>query len=73
LLVLAIDGSVHQLVVLKDHKKDTVKSFLKSIPTHLKKQLNQFVLTCMMIVINAAKEVFGKRTKIVIDRFHVAN
>jgi hypothetical protein len=27
----------------------------------------------MIAVINVAKEVFGKLTKIVIDRFHVAN
>jgi transposase len=41
-----IDGRVQLLAVLKDRKKDTVKS----IPTHLKKQLNQFILTCMMIL-----------------------
>ena len=67
-----IDGRVQLLAVLKDRKKDTVKSFLKSIPTHLKKTVKSVCSDMYDGFINAAKEVFGKRTKIVIDRFHVA-
>lgn len=67
-----IDGRVQLLAVLKDRKKDTVKSFLKSIPTHLKKTVKSVCSDMYDGFINAAKEVFGKRTRIVIDRFHVA-
>ncbi len=67
-----INGRVQLLAVLKDRKKDTVKSFLKSIPTHLKKTVKSVCSDMYDGFINAAKEVFGKRTRIVIDRFHVA-
>jgi transposase len=67
-----IDGSVQLLAVLKDRKIDPVKEFLKTIPEELKKTVKSVCSDMYEGFINAAKEVFGKRTKIVVDRFHVA-
>lgn len=67
-----IDGRVRLLAVLKDRKKDTVKAFLKTIPESLKKTVKSVCSDMYDGFINAAKETFGKGTKIVVDRFHVA-
>jgi transposase len=60
------------LGVLKDRKKETVKEFLMSIPKQLRKQVRVVCSDMYDGFINAAKEVFGKRIQVVIDRFHVA-
>ncbi|MDM8561645.1 transposase [Candidatus Parabeggiatoa sp. HSG14] len=57
---------------LKDRKKETVKAFLKTMPKSLKKTVKSVCSDMYEGFINAAKETFGKRTKIVVDRFHVA-
>jgi transposase len=67
-----IDGRVQLLAVLKDRKKETVKAFLKSMPERLKKTVKSVGSDMYEGFINAAKETFGKGTKIVVDRFHVA-
>lgn len=60
------------LGILADRKKETVKRFLMSIPKKLRKQVC-FVCSDMYTgFINAAKEVFGKKVQIIVDRFHVA-
>src|SRR5467141_401146 len=60
------------LGVLPDRKKATVKTFLSSIPQRVRQTIH-FVCTDMYEgFVHAAKEVLGKRVKIVIDRFHVA-
>ena len=60
------------LGVLADRKKETVKEFLMSIPKKLRQQV-RFVCSDMYAgFIPAAKEVFGKKVRIVVDRFHVA-
>jgi transposase len=60
------------LGVLSDRKKATVKAFLSGIPQRVRQTIH-FVCTDMYEgFVNAAKEVFGKHVKIVIDRFHVA-
>ena len=67
-----IDGKTVILGVLADRKKETVKKFLMSIPKKLRKQV-RFVCSDMYTgFINAAKEVFGKKVQIIVDRFHVA-
>jgi transposase len=67
-----IDGKTVILGVLADRKKETVKNFLMSIPKRLRKQV-RFVCSDMYAgFIHAAKEVFGKKVRIVVDRFHVA-
>lgn len=60
------------LAVLGDREKDTVKNFLLSIPKRLRKQVRAVCTDMYEGFVNAAKEVFSKRTKLVVDRFHVA-
>lgn len=60
------------LAVLEGRKKKTVEKFLREIPARLQ-QTVKFVCSDMYEgFVNAAKSVFGKDVKIVIDRFHVA-
>ena len=60
------------LGMLADRKKETVKEFFMSIPKRLRKQV-RFVCSDLYVgFINAAKEVFGKKVQIIVDRFHVA-
>jgi transposase len=67
-----INGSIKILAILKDRKKETVKSFLSSIPKRLSKTTK--IACCDMYdgYINAVKEVFVNKVKVVIDRFHIA-
>ena len=67
-----IDGRVQLLAVLKDREKETVKAFLQTMPESLKKTVKSVCSDMYKGFINAAKETFGKGTKIVVDRFHVA-
>jgi len=60
------------LAILENREKKTVKKFLKTIPKSLKKKIRGVCSDMYEGFINAAKEVFGKKTKIIIDRFHVA-
>jgi transposase len=60
------------LGVLPNRKKATVKAFLSSIPKRLHQTIHSVCTDMYEGFVNAAKEVFGKRVKIVIDRFHVA-
>jgi transposase len=67
-----INGKIKILSVLPDRLKETVKTFINSIPEHLKLTIK--IACCDMYdgYVNAVKEIFGKAVKIVIDRFHVA-
>lgn len=58
--------------ILKDRKKSTVKDFLLSIPNELAKTIKNVCCDMYDGFINAAKEVFGAKVNIIIDRFHVA-
>ena len=49
-----------------------VKDFLKTIPDSLKQTLRWVCTDMYEGYINASKEVFGQRIRVVIDRFHVA-
>ena len=60
------------LGVLKDRQKATVKAFLSEMPRHLCQTIRAVCSDRYEGFVNAAKEVFGKRVKIVIDRFPVA-
>ena len=60
------------LGVLADRKKSTVKTFLSGMPRKLRKTIKAVCSDMYDGFIHAAQEVFGKRVKIVIDRFHVA-
>ena len=66
-----IEAETVILGVLPDRKKATVKAFLSGIPRRVRQTI-RFVCTDMYEgFVNAAKEVLGKRVKIVIDRFHL--
>lgn len=67
-----IDDAVQILGVLSDRKKETVKTFLASIPEPIKKTIKIVCSDMYDGYINAVKEVLGNKIKIVIDRFHVA-
>ena len=60
------------LGVLEDRKKDTIINFFRSIPKVLRRAIRYVCCDMYDGFINAAKEVFGKKVRIVADRFHVA-
>ena len=60
------------LAVLENREKATVKTFFASIPKRLRKQLRAVCTDMYEGFINAATEVFSRKVKIVVDRFHVA-
>jgi transposase len=65
-------GEIRLLAVLEDRKKDTVKAFFSSIPKRLRKTVRVVCTDLYDGFVNAAREVFGRRVRIVADRFHVA-
>jgi transposase len=60
------------LAVLENREKATVKAFFLSIPKRLRKHLRAVCSDMYEGFINAAKEIFSKKVKLVVDRFHVA-
>ena len=67
-----VEDKVKILAILSDRKKETVKAFLETIPQRLKKTVTTVCSDMYDGYINAAKEVFGNKIKVVIDRFHIA-
>jgi len=65
-----VEDKVKILAILSDRKKETVKAFLETIPQRLKKTVTTVCSDMYDGYINAAKEVFGNKIKVVIDRFH---
>jgi transposase len=66
-------GKKQILTLLKGHKKETVKDFLKTISDDRLRATLKWVCCDMYEgFINASKEVFGDKVRVVIDRFHVA-
>jgi transposase len=74
--VTIITGRVNKktfiLGVLADRTKATVKLFLSRIPHKLRTTIQAVCSDMYDGFIYAAKEVFGAKIKIIIDRFHVA-
>jgi transposase len=66
------EGNIKLLAVFEGHKKATIKAFLNSIPWHLKKTVTAVCTDMYDGYVSAAKEVFKKKTLVVIDRFHIA-
>ena len=58
--------------VVPDRKKAPVKACLSGIPQRARHTINCICTDRYAGFVHAAKEVFGKRVQIVIDRFHVA-
>jgi transposase len=67
-----IEGHLRIIATLKDRKKKTIKDFFLSIPKRLRRTVSIICSDLYTGFINAAKEVFGKKIKVVADRFHVA-
>jgi transposase len=67
-----INGQIKILSILSDRLKETVKTFINSIPDRLKETIKKACCDMYDGYVNAVKEVFGKKVKIIIDRFHVA-
>ena len=67
-----INGQLRILAVLKDRDKDTVKKFFLSVPKRLRKTIKAICSDLHAGFIGAIKEVFGKKVRIIADRFHVA-
>ena len=65
------NGDLSVIAVLDSRKKDDIKTFLESIPNHLKKTVKSVWTDMYDGFVNAAVEVFGKRV-LVVDRYHVA-
>ena len=72
IVTMRVGNETRILAVLKDRKKETVKTFFSRIPTRLRKTVRAVCSDMYDGFINAAKEVFGDKVKIIIDRFHVA-
>ena len=62
----------HILGVLEDRQKSTVINFLSSMPKRLRQTVQVLCSDLYDGFINAAKRVFGRRIRVVADRFHVA-
>jgi len=59
------------LAVLPDRKKETVKSFLETIPRHLRAHVRQVCIDMNEGYCNAVQETLPQ-VQVVVDRFHVA-
>ena len=67
-----IDKKLTVLAVLNGRTKEIVKAFFMSIPKRLRKTVAAVCSDLCKSFIGAAKEVFGRKTLIIADRFHVA-
>jgi transposase len=65
------DGQLKLLAVLPDREKETVKAFLKDMPTRLQRTIHTVCTDMWPAYVNAAKEVLTQAV-VVVDRYHVA-
>lgn len=65
-------GKVMILGVLKDRKKETVKTFLLSIPERLRNTVEYVCCDLYEGYTEAAREAFDEKVIITADRFHIA-
>ena len=72
LVTARVAGQSRILAVLDGREKATVKAFFERIPARLVATIGAVCCDLYDGFINAAKEVFGPRVKVVADRFHVA-
>jgi transposase len=64
-------GKLSVIAVLSDRSKTGIRTFLKSIPEHLKKTVKSICTDMYDGFVYAAIEVFGQQV-VVVDRYHVA-
>ena len=67
----SISGEISVIAVLHDRYKDTVKSFLQTIPEKLRKRVKSVCTDMYDGFVGSVKEVFGCKV-LVIDRYHVS-
>lgn len=72
IITARVESETLILGVLPDRKKATVAAFLRGIPKRLRQTIHSICSDMYDGFVNAAKEVFGRGVKVVIDRFHVA-
>ena len=65
-------GKNRLLATIQSREKHKIKAFLKNIPIALKATIEAICTDMYDGYVNAAREIFKKKTIIVIDRFHVA-
>jgi transposase len=65
------DDQLKVLAVLPNREKETVKTFLSSIPTRLQRTIHTVCTDMWPAYVNAVKEVLAQAV-IVVDRYHVA-
>lgn len=68
---LTAQGDKYILAVLPDRKKETVKSFLETVPAHQHESVSQVCIDMNEGYRNAVQETWP-HAQIVVDRFHVA-
>ncbi|MCP4763412.1 MAG: ISL3 family transposase [archaeon] len=66
------NGVVKLLGVIKGKEKAEIKGFFSKIPNKLRKTIDGFCIDMYEGFSNAIKEVFGNKSFIIVDRFHVA-
>ena len=64
-------GDLSVIAVLPNRLKETVKTFLQSIPEHLRKTVYSVCTDMCDSFVQSACEIFGERV-VVIDRYHVS-
>ena len=64
-------GALHLLAVLPDRTKDTIRRWLQTIPTAIRRQIRTICTDMWDPYVTAVRELLPRAT-IVIDRFHVA-
>jgi len=65
------NGQLKLLAVLPDREKETLKAFLRRIPTRLQRTIHTVCTDMWPAYVNAAKEELDQAV-VVVDRFHVA-
>jgi transposase len=65
------DGQLKLLAVLPDREKETLKAFLRGIPTRLQRTILTVCTDMWPAYVNAVKEVLAQAV-VVVDRYHVA-
>lgn len=72
LMTSRVGNKTRIVAVIKGREKEAIKTFFLGIPKKLRKTIMAICTDMYDGYINAAKEVFGEKTPVIVDRFHVA-
>jgi transposase len=67
-----VEGKQELIALLDGRKKETIKQFLSTMPDVTKAKMRWVCSDMYEGFINACEEEIGEKTRVVIDRFHVA-